>query len=131
VKYSYAMNLYVPRKSTPIYPPPQFAAPMTNGSHFNPGNLRAIRDTAQFIYLVETTQYALVGHNSAQASFRFDHQKRKSMNILFADGHVAGRQDPEFLPQNKGSLNDQTRWPDGLRSAWFGKANESGVQLLP
>jgi prepilin-type N-terminal cleavage/methylation domain-containing protein/prepilin-type processing-associated H-X9-DG protein len=125
VRYSYAMNWWIPRKYKPVYEP----GATYIWAYFNPGNLTAVADSSRLIFMVETNQYALLAYNSLQGSFRFDHAKNTQMNILFADGHAEPKRRQEFLP-NKPDLDDTTGWPNGFRFAWFGKGDANGPQLL-
>lgn len=125
VRYSYAMNWWIPRKYKAIYEPSATFV----WAYYNPGSMGAIQESSSLMYLIETNQYALLAPDSLQGSFRFDHGRRDMMNILFADGHVASRRAKEFLPQ-RANLQDPAGWPDGFRLFWFGKADVNGPQLL-
>lgn len=129
VQYSYAYNLYLPVRGTSYYAQPDPADLRNNFQHFNPRLLKGVRQSSELIYLVETTQQALLGHNSTRSSFRFDHQQRKAMNILFADGHVGSLRANEFLGDAT-NPTDITKWPSGLSTYWFGKPGLTGQQVF-
>jgi prepilin-type processing-associated H-X9-DG protein len=124
VRYSYAMNQNVPRRGPAIYP-----APANNALHFNPGSLTHIEDASRFALYVETNRFALISHASLPIYYRFDHGKRKLMNLGFADGHVEAKESREFMPGQP--AGDTTQWPDELRMTWFGRAATDKPYLLP
>ena len=127
VRYSYAMNQNVPRKNLPIYSVPPGS---TNALHYNPGSLTHIEDASRFALYVETNQFALISHASLPIYYRFDHGKRKLMNLCFADGHVAAMERSEFMPPPAPN-NTAAFWPYELRSTWFGRAAVNAPYLLP
>jgi prepilin-type N-terminal cleavage/methylation domain-containing protein/prepilin-type processing-associated H-X9-DG protein len=118
VWYSYAMNMYLPRRNSSVYPTP-FAHP-----YFNPFTRKGIKEASRMIFLLETTAYALFGYNSVTSTFRWDHGARagKSMTILFADGHVEQLTPAQMMP-NLADPSNPNLWPNGFRSLWFGRGD--------
>ena len=127
VRYSYAMNQNVPRKLLPIYSTPPGS---TNALHYNPGSLTEVEDTARFAIYLETNQFALIGHASLPIYYRFDHGKRKLMNLCFADGHVAAMERAEFMPPPAPN-NGAAFWPTDMRPTWFGRAAANAAYTMP
>lgn len=114
VRYSYAMNQNTPRLRDSVYA----GRP---AHHYNPGSLTVIDDAARFAMYVETNRFALITHRSLPLYYRFEHGKRKLMNLCFADGHVEARESKEFMPL-PAPKHTAEFWPDELRPTWFGKA---------
>jgi len=125
VRYSYAMNQQYPRVG------PRQVYPGKAAGSFNPPSLTEIEDPSQFIVYLETDRFAQIGHASDPIFYRFDHGKGKTrMNLCMADGHVESKIREQFLPL-AAPYTAAANWPDGLRSAWFGKASAPGLILLP
>ena len=126
VRYSYAMNQHFPREFAKLYPNSTLIS-----RDQNPGSLTHIDDPSQFIMYFETNRFALFGHASEPILYRFDHGKGKRMNLCMADGHVQSKERNEFLPLRAPYASAANgNFPDGLRSAWFGKANRDVPLIL-
>jgi prepilin-type N-terminal cleavage/methylation domain-containing protein/prepilin-type processing-associated H-X9-DG protein len=116
VRYSYAMNQQYPRAAVALYPG------VLGANVGNPPSLTHIDDAAQFVVYLETNRFAQIGHASDPIYYRFDHGKNKRMNLCMADGHVETKMREDFMPL-RAPYTSAANYPDGLRSAWFGKAN--------
>lgn len=125
VRYSYAMNQNTPRMRDPVYPGP----PVWHPHWYNPGSLTVIDDAARFALYIETNRFALITHRSLPIYYRFEHGKRKLMNLCFADGHVEARESKEFMPL-AAPQHTAEYWPDELRPTWFGKAHLNDAFLM-
>lgn len=138
VRINFARNLFIPRKGTVIYNDADFTPPLSTGrgtvsaanmpAYYNPGMMKGIKDSTQFILFVETRSTAILGHNSLRTAFRFDHQGGKAMNVLFADGHVEALTAPEFLPPGPGPSYPVATWQPWLAIKWYGQAGLTAVQ---
>lgn len=120
--YSYSMNLSLPRKKDPVYPAPW------DHVYYNPRLLTGIRNSAEAMFFMETAISAALNPASPANQFRFDHQKRSSMNILFADGHADIRSKEKVLPA---VWTDNTTWHKDFRSFWFGAPDRSAALVFP
>ena len=122
VRYSYGMNLDLPRRTSFVYP----AAPFTAQSlHFNPRSLKGVRNPTRLIVFWETKVLQLGSFRSIAANypFRVDHGKGRRMGCTFADGHA------ELMDKDEVTLPFGTAvspYPPRMKEYWFGSVAATG-----
>jgi len=116
VYYSYAINGRLPKRATAVYA--GFTA-----QEANPVPLSKIKSASETAVFFETWQTALLNHTDPTNRFRFDHVKRTSMSVVFADGHAELREKKFVLPGNP--VTDQAQWAPGFKMFWFGRPTGS------
>ena len=121
--YSYAMNLDLPRVNAAIYPRGPFT---TTSPHFNPRNLKGVKNPARLIVFWETKLLALGSFRSAGDPFRFDHGNGRLMGCVFADGHAELMNKDEVILAPGVPVSPA---PGELRELWWGAANAVGPML--
>jgi prepilin-type N-terminal cleavage/methylation domain-containing protein/prepilin-type processing-associated H-X9-DG protein len=97
VRFSYCMNLDLPRKMTAIYTNPPHPA-LWASPNLNPRTWKGVKDPGRLIVLAETQGAALLSFRSVATNFRTDHGKKDAFNFCFADGHAAQMKKSEALP---------------------------------
>jgi prepilin-type N-terminal cleavage/methylation domain-containing protein len=122
-RFSYGMNLDLPRKVSFVYP----AAPFGMQSlHFNPRSLKGVKDVSNLIVFWETKGLQLGSFRSiASDPFRFDHGKKRLMGCTFADGHAELKDKDEItIP---GPIVQPH--PPKMRQYWYGSVQAAGAML--
>ena|SRR5687768_6774679 len=124
-RYSYGMNLDLPRQRTFVYPAAPFGS---QSAHFNPRSLKGVKDVANLIVFWETKGLQLGSFRSiASDPFRFDHGKKRLMACTFADGHAALMDKDEVtVPFGTPIVHPH---PPKMKQYWFGSVHVSGAML--
>jgi prepilin-type N-terminal cleavage/methylation domain-containing protein len=113
--YSYALNWDEPLSQSLLYP--------ATSPYFNPGLAMKVKQSASFMFLLETHQDGLLEYNSQNNWFRFSHQRNTAMNVLCLDGHVDTLKASEMLPS-------VTSWTSQMRALWFGRPDTADQMLF-
>jgi prepilin-type N-terminal cleavage/methylation domain-containing protein/prepilin-type processing-associated H-X9-DG protein len=125
--YSYAMNYCVPKRGTAVYKTPSLAA--VYWDQFNPSSRTFVRKSSNCALFLETDESAALSYRTPASYFRFQHQRKTAMNIVFVDGHVESRFRKDTLPGSPAT--DPAQWPVGFRDFWFGRGDVNDQVLLP
>lgn len=122
---SFYMNFDLPRAIGAMYPAPY------NHPYFNPHTLKGIKQPAQTVIFGENAKGGWsVSARSLRDRFRFDHRRRTSQTICFADGHVDMVTEYDLLPRLQyGETNNYNTWDGRLKQLWFGSPDAKGIPL--
>ncbi len=135
--FSYCLNADGPQLGYPLYPISLF--PLTSPARiddlglpnrYNPIMTTYVTDSTHFAVMLETQDAAQQGYDTNWTSYRFDHRKGTSQNVLFLDGHVETLVLKQFLPPSANLADLEQYRPPGFHSFWFGRADALDIYFI-
>lgn len=132
---SYMMNLDAPHYANPVnYPstPGLYGPPLDHVTWFYPRPLKYVKKPSEHLIFWESAVNVagaaayMASYRSVGTAMRFDHRKRTSMTIGFADGR-ADQLDRSFILLRPG---ETTHGPARIRQLWYGSPNYPGVMQI-
>lgn len=121
---SYILNRDMPHYvNQPPYPS-IYPGPYDHIYFYHPRPLKWVRKPTRMIVFAEsTTGYGLASYRSLPEAFRWDHRKRTSMSLCFADGHAEQLDKSEIMLRP----GEVAHGPVRIREYWYGHSDTTGI----